>query len=201
MNTSPTVIPVPSTSPVKTPKIKRVCIFCGSHPGSRPEYLQEASELGILLAREKVGIVYGAGNSGLMGALADAALAENGEVIGVTPDVFLQQGLIHLGLSRLHVVKTMHQRKAMMAKLSDAFIALPGGYGTMEELFEVITWMQLGFHHKPIALLNTCGYYDNLAGFLDHMLVQGFILPQNRQLLIIESDPASLFQKITRFQL
>ncbi len=161
----------------------RVCVFCGSNAGRRPEYRDAAVTLGRLLAREGIGVVYGGASVGLMGALADAALAAGGEVIGVLPRALMDREVGHSGLSDLRVVGSMHARKALMAELSDAFIALPGGAGTLEEIFEVWTWAQLGDHQKPCGLLNVAGFYDGLAGFLDHAAAEGFMRAEHREML------------------
>lgn len=171
-------------------KIRRVCVFCGSSPGNHPDYARVAREVGTLLARESIGLVYGGGHGGLMGAIANAALAAGGHVIGVIPAHLEARALAHKGLSELHVVRTMHERKATMADLADGFVALPGGLGTMEEFFEVVTWSQLGIHEKPAVLLNVRGYYDLIGGFLDHAVDEGFLLSEHRALVTIcfESD-------------
>jgi uncharacterized protein (TIGR00730 family) len=164
--------------------------------GALPEYRTAAAELGSLLADEGIGLVYGGGNIGLMKVTADAALAKGGEVIGVITKQLNDHHLGHNGLTRLEVVPTMHDRKAMMAELSDGFIALPGGIGTFEELFEAWTWAQLGIHPKPVALLNAAGFYDKLAEFLDHVVAERFLKPIHRTSLVIESDPRALLQAL-----
>ncbi len=169
--------------------IRRVCVFCGSRPGLRPEYMKTAATLGRLLAERGIGVVYGGVTVGTMGALADAALALNGEVIGIVPDVFSERRIAHAGLSELIIVDSMLTRKARMVELSDAFVALPGGAGTLDELFEVFTWAQLGFHQKPCALVNTSGYYDSLLKFLERALSDGFLAPEYRDLLLVARDP------------
>src|SRR4051812_49148308 len=150
----------------------RVCVFCGSNPGARPEYAAAARAVGRALAERGRGLVYGGGNVGLMGVCADAALAAGGEVIGVIPDALQTAEVAHGGLTRLHVVRTMHERKALMADLSDAFAALPGGFGTLDELFEILTWAQLGIHAKPVAILNVAGFFDPLLAMLDHQTAE-----------------------------
>src|SRR5271163_4044120 len=145
--------------------IKRVCVYCGSNSGSLPAFAVAARELGAALARRGLGLVYGGGCVGLMGVVADAVVAQGGEVIGVIPEVLAKREMAHFGLKDLRVVGTIHERKALMAELADAFIALPGGFGTMEELCEALTWAQLGLHHKPLGLLNVAGYYDPLLAF------------------------------------
>ncbi len=176
------------------PKLGRVCVYCGSSQGRDPAYAEQAERLARTLASENIGLVYGGASVGVMGLLADAALAEGGEVIGVIPGNLMHKEVAHQGLTDLKVVSSMHERKACMADLADAFIALPGGLGTLEELFEVLTWAQLGLHGKPCALLNTRGYYDQLARFLDHAVAEEFIKPKHRSMLIVEEDPVQLVQ-------
>ncbi len=170
----------------------RVCVFCGSNPGRLPDYRASAMALGTLLARKGIGLVYGGASVGLMGVVADAALAAGGEVVGVIPQLLADKELAHRGLSALHVVGSMHQRKAMMAELSDAFVALPGGAGTLEEIFEIWTWAQLGEHMKPCGLLNVAGFYDGLIGFLDHAAAELFMKPQHRAMLLTAATPAAM---------
>lgn len=165
-----------------------LCVFCGSRLGSDPAYERAARDLGTLLARRRCRLIYGGGSVGLMGIVADAVLAGGGEVVGVIPDFLATRELLHTGLTELKVVETMHQRKALMAELSEGFLALPGGYGTLEELFEVITWSQLGLHRKPIGLLNTAGFFTSLVEFLDRGIKDGFIREQERGHLIVEHD-------------
>ena len=148
--------------------VERICVFCGASPGARPEYREATAELARLLVKEGIGVVYGGGGVGLMGALADAVIAEGGEVIGVIPRALVDREIAHRDVIDMRVVGSMHERKALMAELADAFIALPGGLGTLEELFEVCTWAQLGLHRKPCALLNVAGYYDGIEDFLAH---------------------------------
>ena len=173
----------------------RLCVFCGSSPGNKPEYLAAAQQLGTALAKAGIGLVYGGAQVGLMGAVADAALAAGGDVIGVIPRHLVERELAHAGLTTLHEVGSMHERKAMMADLSDGFIALPGGVGTFEELFEVWTWGQLGHHQKPCALFNAAGYYDQLIAFLDHALTEGFMRQPYRDMLIVENQVDSLLDR------
>jgi uncharacterized protein (TIGR00730 family) len=168
--------------------MRSLCVFCGSSAGRRPEYLALAREVGSLIARRGLTLVYGGGRVGLMGALADAALAEGGRVIGVIPQMLLDREVGHGGLSELHVVRTLSERKALMSELSDAFLALPGGIGTMDELFEAWTWVQLRLHDKPTALLNQDGYYDSLLEFLDRAQAEGFLYGQSRAMLLVETD-------------
>lgn len=172
--------------------MKRVCIFCGANAGSRPAFVAAAQEMGATLARRGQGVVYGGGNVGLMGAVADAALATGGEVIGVIPRTLVERELAHEGISALHVVGSMHERKALMADLSDGFIAMPGGFGTLDEFFEVLTWAQLGLHGKPCGLLNVDGYFDHLLRFLDRAVADGLLQPNNRAMFLVESSPVAL---------
>ena len=180
-------------------KIDRVCVFCGSNPGDHPDYARAAREVGTLLARESIGLVYGGGHRGLMGAIADAALAEGGHVIGVIPGHLEAREFAHQGLSDLRVVRTMHERKSMMADLSDGFVGLPGGLGTMEEFFEVATWSQLGIHAKPAVLLNVRGYYDLVGRFLDHAVNEGFLLGEHRALIAICHEPGTILDALRSF--
>ncbi len=180
--------------------LRRVCVFCGSSRGNQTAYLAAAKEVGRVLAQHDIGLVYGGGNIGLMGALADAALAAGGHVIGVIPEALLAKEVGHRGLPDLRVVKTMHERKALMAELSDGFIALPGGFGTFEEFFEVLTWSQLSFHGKPCALLNVAGFFDPLLKFLDHATAEGFVRPAHRELVLAEADLNQLLERMAAFQ-
>ncbi len=172
--------------------MRRVCVFLGSALGADKRFEQAAMDLGGELARRDIGLVYGGAAVGLMGAVADACLAAGGEVIGVMPQSLVDREVAHTGLSKLHVVKSMHERKALMAELSDGFVALPGGLGTLEELFEVLTWAQLGYHRKPCGALDVNGYFEPLAAFLDHVVRQGFIQPQHRSILMSAKTPAEL---------
>jgi uncharacterized protein (TIGR00730 family) len=160
---------------------RNICVYCGSSDGNRPEYRAVAMELGQALAQSGVGLVYGGACIGLMGAVADAALAAGGRVVGIMPRRLVEREVAHRGLTKLRVVETMHERKHQMATLADAFIALPGGYGTLDELCEVLGWAQLGIHAKPIVLLNVAGYYDPLLAMLDHAVQDGFLKAQSRQ--------------------
>jgi uncharacterized protein (TIGR00730 family) len=178
----------------------RYCVFCGSSPGRRPVYAQAAAALGRTLAEAGIGLVYGGASVGLMGIVADAAQAHGGEVIGVIPRSLVDKEVAHGGLSDLRVVESMHQRKALMAELSDGFIALPGGIGTLEELFEVWTWAQLGDHGKPCALLNVGGFYDGLSSFLDHVVEEAFLRPMHRDMLIVEQDVGGLLSALAGYQ-
>ena len=178
----------------------RLCVFCGSSLGARSAYRAGAEAFGALLAERHIELVYGGARSGLMGAVADAALANGGRVIGVIPEALKERELAHLGLTDLRVVSSMHERKALMASLSDGFVALPGGIGTLEELFEVWTWSQLGLHDKPCALLDIEGFYSGLAAFMDHVVREGFLKPKQREALIVEADAAALLERMTRYR-
>ena len=178
-----------------TPRtFKRLCVFCGSSHGANPVYAEAAKNLGAEFARRGITLVYGGGNVGLMGVIADAVLAAGGEVIGVIPEALMAKELGHSGIQDLRVVKTMHERKAMMAELSDGFIAMPGGIGTFEEFFEIVTWAQLGFHAKPCALLNVNGFYDPLLRLIDHAIAEHFVKPKQRDLVLVESDGSKLLE-------
>jgi len=174
----------------------RLCVFCGSSSGTRAVYRTAAEAFGALLAQRQIELVYGGACVGLMGALADAVLAGGGRVIGVIPEALTAREVAHRGLTELRVVGSMHERKALMASLSDGFIALPGGIGTLEELFEVWTWSQLGLHAKPCALLDIDGFYSGLSGFLDHVVVEGFLKPKQRQALLVEADADALLERM-----
>ena len=181
-------------------EIQRICVFCGSNAGRRPEYAEAAREMGRVLVERGIGLVYGGGNVGLMGIVADTVLAGGGEVVGVIPEALMAREVGHAGLTRIHVVRTMHERKAMMADHADGFVALPGGYGTFEEFCEVLTWSQLGIHPKPCGLLNVDGYYDPLLALFDRGVDEGFIPPQHRALVIEETDPARLLDSFAAFR-
>jgi uncharacterized protein (TIGR00730 family) len=174
--------------------MQRICVFAGSSSGSRTEYLAAARELGQALVRRHVGLVYGGARVGLMGALADAVLAAHGNVTGVIPEALVAKEVAHHGLSELRVVPSMHERKAVMADLADGFIALPGGWGTLEEFFEVLTWAQLGLHRKPCGLLNVCGFFDRLLSFIDHSVDQRFVRRENRSLVLVSHSPDALLE-------
>ena len=180
--------------------MKRIAVYCGSNRGARPEYEAGARELGTLLAREKIELVYGGGCVGLMGVVADAALEGGGHVIGVIPEKLVIKEVVHEKLPDLRVVKTMHERKALMEELSDGFIALPGGYGTFEEFFEILAWGQLGWHQKPFGLLNLAGYYADLMRFLDHTANEGFIRPKHRELVILEEGAEKILRRMKEFK-
>ena len=179
--------------------MKRICVYCGSSPGKRADYLESARTLATELVKRDLGLVYGGASVGIMGAIADAVLADGGEVVGVIPKTLMDKEVSHSGLTELIVVDSMHERKAIMAKMSDGFIALPGGLGTIEELFEVLTWSQLGFHDKPCALLNVKGYYDNLSLFLDHAVEQQFIKRAHRETLLMDERPDKLLDQMSSY--
>jgi len=181
--------------------LNTICVFCGSSGGLKPGYRAAATELGELLAAGGLTLIYGGGSTGLMGTVADAALGAGGEVIGVIPHALVAKEVSHSGLSKLHVVDSMHERKAMMASLSDAFIALPGGFGTAEELCEILTWGQLGIHQKPVGLLNVEGFFDALLEWLDHSSREGFIRPEHRQLLLADTNPSRLLARMSAYEI
>ena len=180
-------------------KITSLCVYCGSAAGGSPAYADAARALGRELVRRDIGLVYGGGNVGLMGAIADEVMASGGRATGVIPEALMQREVGHHGLTELHVVKDMHERKALMAELAAGFIAMPGGFGTLEELFEVTTWAQLGLHQKPIGLLNVNGFYDGLTGFASHLVSQGFVRPNHAQLLMHAPDAAGLLDQFERY--
>lgn len=180
---------------VKSP-IRRVCVFCGASNGRRPEYPQAAAQLGRELARRNITVVYGGGRAGLMGTVADAALESGGQVIGVITRLLQNRELAHMGATELHVVDTMHERKMMMATLADAFVALPGGLGTLDELFEILAWAQLGIHSKPVGLLNTCNFYDKLWEFVDHVDSENFLRLNHRTDVIFEADATQMIERL-----
>lgn len=172
--------------------MKRVCVFCGSNMGTRPEYAEVARAMGTALVGRGFGLVYGGGRVGLMGTIADAVLEGGGEAIGVIPESLKAKELEHRGLSELHVVASMHQRKALMAELSDAFVAMPGGFGTFEEFCEILTWAQLGFHTKPMGLLNAVGFYDPMLAMFDQATAEGFVRPHHRSMVQVANNPDDL---------
>ncbi|NQD91586.1 TIGR00730 family Rossman fold protein [Pseudomonas sp. CrR25] len=180
--------------------LRSICVFCGASPGAQPIYRQAAENLGRHLAEQGLRLVYGGGAVGLMGVVADAAMAAGGEVIGILPQSLERAEIGHQGLTRLEVVDGMHARKARMAELSDAFIALPGGLGTLEELFEVWTWGQLGYHSKPLGLLDVNGFYAKLGDFLDHLVEERFVRSQHRAMLQLGDSPAALLQALQQWQ-
>jgi uncharacterized protein (TIGR00730 family) len=180
--------------------VRRVCVFCGSSPGARPAYAEVTADLARVLAADGLGLVYGGAGVGLMATLADSVLDEGGEVIGVIPRALMEKEIAHSRVSDLRVVDSMHERKALMADLSDAFVALPGGLGTLEELLEIFTWAQLGLHHKPCALLDVEGYYAGLADFLAHAVEERFLREEHRAMLIVEREPRALIDRLNRFE-
>ncbi|WP_075259122.1 LOG family protein [Herbaspirillum camelliae] len=180
--------------------MKSICVYCGSSPGASPAYAEAARKLAREMVNNNIALVYGGGNVGLMGIIASEVMQLGGEATGVIPKALLDKELGHHGLTRLHIVKDMHERKAMMAELSDGFVAMPGGMGTLEELFEVLTWAQLGFHYKPICLYNVEGFYDNLIAFVDHLVSQRFVSSDQSGLMMHEADPARLIQRFQTFK-
>ncbi|MRV72201.1 TIGR00730 family Rossman fold protein [Duganella sp. FT92W] len=175
--------------------MKSICVYCGANAGVSPRYADEARRLAHAMVEANLSLVYGGGNVGLMGVIADEVLRLGGEVTGVIPTALMEREVGHTGLTRQFIVKDMHERKAMMAQLADGFIAMPGGMGTMEELFEMLTWSQLGIHSKPVGLLNVDGFYDSLVGFIHHAKEQGFIKPQHAEMMMVETDPAALLKR------
>lgn len=182
----------------RSSSLQRVCVFCGSSPGADPRFMAAAKEVGSTLATHGIELVYGGANVGLMGALADSAMAAGGKVIGVMPRHLVGFEVAHTGLADLRIVDSMHERKALMAELSDAFIALPGGFGTLEETFEIVTWRQLGLHAKPVGLLNVAGYFDSLVSFLDRMVDERLLSPENRALLEVSESVGQLLDAFAR---
>lgn len=180
--------------------MQRLCVFCGSNVGDDAVYVQAARSMGKALAAANIGLVYGGGSVGLMGAIADAVLEAGGQVSGVIPRALVERELGHSGVTDLHIVGSMHERKALMAELSDGFVALPGGIGTLEELFEVWSWAQLGIHRKPCGLLNVRGFYDGLIAYLDAVVAHRFIKPGHRSLLIIAHQPDDLIGQLRRYR-
>ena len=179
--------------------MRRICVYAGSNPGSDPVYAEAAAAFAAAMAERGIGLVYGGGKVGLMGVLADTMLAKGGEAIGVMPQALIDREIGHPGLTELKVVASMHERKALMADLADAFVAVPGGIGTLEELIEVYTWSQLGIHDKACGVLNVKGYYDHLAALLDHAVAEGFLRPQHRAVLSVASEPAELLDRLAAF--
>lgn len=188
-----------TNGPGRLSPLRRVCVFCGSRVGARPAYAEAARALGELLARREVGLVYGGGRVGLMGVVADAVLAAGGEATGVIPHGLLAREVGHEGLTRLHVVSSMHERKALMADLAGAFVALPGGIGTLEELTEAWTWGYLGIHRKPVGLLNVEGYFDPLLAWVDRAIADGFLQETHRSLLLTAADPEALLDLLAAY--
>ena len=179
--------------------LRNLCVYCGSNSGRQPVYLEQARAFGRELARRGIGLVYGGASVGIMGAVADAVLAEGGRVTGIIPDALVRKELAHTGLTELQVVPSMHVRKTRMAELADGFVALPGGAGTLEEIFETWTWAQLGMHQKPCGLLNVAGYYDLLAAFLDHTVAEAFMRPQHRAMLAVAPEPGTLLDLLAGY--
>jgi len=181
--------------------LKRICVYCGSSDRSNSTYFQAAADMGREIAARSLTLVYGGGGTGMMGKLADAVLQNHGQVVGIIPELFNIPVLLHAGLTELQVVGSMHERKARMAEIADAFIALPGGFGTFEELFEILTWSQIGLHHKPIGLLNVNKYFDPLLALIDHARSEGFIYSEHRELFAHEPNPAALLDQLETYQL
>jgi uncharacterized protein (TIGR00730 family) len=179
--------------------MQRICVYCGSSPGGNEIYTRAAHELADALVQNGIELVYGGAHKGTMGILADAVMAQGGAVHGVIPQILEEKEIAHTGLTELHVVNSMHERKSMMAALSDAFIALPGGFGTLEELIEIVTWGQLRFHEKPCGVINVNGYFDKLLEFLDHMQAEEFLKPENRAMLLADSSPAGLIHQFEQY--
>lgn len=179
--------------------MNRICVFCGSNHGSRSEYTEAAKKLGRTLANRKIGLVYGGAKVGIMGTLADTVLSNGATVIGVMPRFLVEKEVAHSRLSDLHIVDTLHERKSLMAELSDAFIALPGGFGTLEEFFEVVTWAQLGMHKKPCGLLNVCGYFENLIMFLNKAVSEKFLREEHREMIFIHESPEELIDQFESY--
>lgn len=179
--------------------MKRICVFCGSNPGADSVYLETAQKVGEFLAGNNIELVFGGGRVGLMGKVADTVMANGGKGIGVIPGQLATREVAHAGLTELHVVDSMHERKALMAELSEGFIALPGGFGTFEEFCEIVTWAQLGIHQKPCALLNVAGFYDSLIALIDHSTEQNFIRPEHRSLVLVDDNIEGLYRKMKDF--
>ena len=180
--------------------MKSICVFAGSSSGSRVEYREAAQDLGRALVSRQIDLVYGGGRVGLMGVLADAVLAAGGHVTGVIPTALAAKEVAHEGLSDMRLVSSMHERKALMVDLSDGFIALPGGWGTLEELFEVLTWAQLGIHQKPCGVLNVNGFFDGLLSFIDHTIGEAFVRPENRSMILVASSPDALLDRLEHYE-
>ena len=180
--------------------MKRVCVYSGSSAGARPEYTIAAERLASALVARGIEVVFGGADVGLMKVVADTALAHGGRVIGIMPEALIEREIGHLGLTELHIVASMHERKAMMEELSDGFIALPGGFGTIEEIVEMATWAQLGLHTKPFGLLDVAGFYEKLAAFFDHAVAEGFIRPQHREMLLVSDDPEVLLDAFVAYE-
>ncbi len=179
--------------------MKALCVYCGSNPGFRGIYAEAAEALGRALAERGITLVYGGAAKGLMGRIADAVLDAGGEVQGVIPQALMHKEIAHTGITRLHMVDTMHERKALMAKLSDGFVAMPGGFGTLEEIIEIVTWAQLRFHGKPCGLFNVDGYFDHLVAYLEHAEREGFLKPEHRRMLMVADEPRALLEAYERY--
>jgi uncharacterized protein (TIGR00730 family) len=180
-------------------RLSNVCVYCGSSAGNDPVYAEQARALARALVERDIGLVYGGGKVGIMGVIADGVLALGGRVTGIIPQALLAREVAHRGLGELVVTRTMHERKTIMAERSDGFIALPGGLGTLEELFEAWTWAQLGIHDKPCGILDVAGYYEGLVRFIDHAVSEGFVKPENRAVLIVERSPGALLDRFERY--
>lgn len=181
-------------------RLNKICVYCGSNPGKRSIYTEQAKKLGELLVQKEIELVYGGASVGVMGVIADAVINNGGRATGIIPKDLLRKEVAHQNLSELQVVASMHERKARMADISDGFIALPGGLGTVEELFEMLTWAQLGFHQKPVGILNAGGYFDHLSTFLDHAVAEQFVKREHRKMLMIEEDPATLIDAFEQYE-
>lgn len=181
-------------------QIKRLAVFCGSSPGARPAYVNAARDFGRLLSERGIGVVYGGSNVGVMAALANEVLDNNGEIIGVIPRLLVEREVAHRELADLRIVESMHERKALMAELCDGFVALPGGIGTLEEFFEVWTWAQLGVHDKPCGLLNIAGYFDGLLSFIDRAVGEKFVRAAHREMLVVEDEPRRLLERFANYE-
>ena len=178
----------------------RLCVFCGSASGAQPEYLAAANELGRAMAAREIELIYGGGRVGLMGALADSVLKAGGTAIGIIPEVLVAKEIAHHGLTKLHIVKSMHERKATMAEMSDGFVAMPGGFGKIEEFCEVLTWSQLGFQKKACGLLNILGFFDNLIKLFDEMTVNGFVMPVHRELVLVSDNASDMLDQVSNYR-
>lgn len=180
--------------------MKNICVFCGSSFGANKKYSEAAEELGKVIADSGIGLVYGGAKVGLMGEIASTVLKEGGEAFGVIPKQLIEKEVAHDELTKLHIVGSMHERKALMADLADGFIAMPGGFGTLEEIFEVVAWGQLNFHNKPLGLLNVNNYFDSLINFLDHTVKENFIKPEHRSIILVENKPKQLLEKLLNYK-
>ncbi|MEM6764396.1 MAG: TIGR00730 family Rossman fold protein [Bacteroidota bacterium] len=176
-----------------------LCIFCGSSPGKREVYTQGAQALGAHMVEKSISMVFGGGKVGLMGIIADEILTKGGQVVGVIPDFLMKKEVGHTGIQKIHVVDTMHERKQLMSEIADGFVAMPGGFGTLDELAEILTWAQLGLHQKPIGLLNTSGYFDGLLTFMDTMVEEGYLKAENRAMVLVDNDPRKLLEKMAAY--